>query len=226
MLAKLIEQLSSYIEQLILVFGTPGIAIIAFMENIFPPTPSEFLYPLAGKLAYDGQASLFGVILAGAIGSLVGAFVFYYLGYFLGEKRVRNFIKHYGTVQIGRWQVRFITVQAYDQAMKAFKNQGAIIVIIARTVPLVHGIISIPAGVSRMNIFKFLLYSLIGVMLWIVPTVLLGYFLGSQWDVMLHALEVYETVWYILIATAIVLYVAFRWFKHHQQTFIESNQSP
>lgn len=223
MLANLIEQLSSYIEQLILMFGTPGIAIIAFMENIFPPTPSEFLYPLAGKLAYDGEATLIGVILAGTIGSLVGAFVFYYLGYYLGEKRVRNFIKHYGTVKLGQWKISFVTVKAYDNAMTAFKKQGAIIVIIARTMPLVHGIISIPAGVSRMNIFRFLLYSLIGVMLWIVPTVLLGYFLGSQWDVMIHALEVYETIWYILIASAIVLYVASRWFRHHQQTLIESN---
>lgn len=222
MLANLIDKLSTYIEQLILMFGTPGIAIIAFMENIFPPTPSEFLYPLAGKLAYDGQATLIGVILAGAIGSLVGAITFYYIGYYLGAKRVRNFIERYGTFLLWRWHIRLFTVEAYDNAMLAFKKQGAIIIIIGRTMPLVHGVISIPAGVSRMNVFKFLIYSFIGVLLWIVPTVLLGYFLGSQWDLLLRVLEVYEIVWYILIALVIGVYLVVRWLKHNHQTALES----
>lgn len=213
MLAQFVENLSIYLDQLLLSAGIPGIALIAFMENIFPPTPSEFLYPLAGKLAYEGELNLIAVMLAGAFGSIVGAFVFYHLGYYLGNERVRAFIARYGTWNLWRWQISIFTVETYDSAMLAFEKHGAIIVMLARSMPLIHGVISIPAGVSRMNLPKFLLYSFIGVLLWIVPTVLLGYFLGSQWELMLALLDTYETLWYIVFILSILAYLVSRWRK-------------
>ncbi|MGB7340080.1 MAG: DedA family protein [Phototrophicaceae bacterium] len=213
MLAPFVENLSTFIEQIVLRFGVLGIGIIAFMENIFPPTPSEFIYPLAGKLAYDGDINLFAVMLAGALGSIVGAFVFYHVGYYLGAERARRFIERYGTLRIGRWQIAIFKVEAYDRAMSLFDKHGNMIVMIARTLPLVHGIISIPAGINRMNLPKFLFYSFMGALLWIVPTVLLGYFLGSQWDLMLGVLDAYETLWYIVFAIVIFYYVFSRWIK-------------
>lgn len=211
MLAQFVENLSIYLDQLLLSAGIPGIALIAFMENIFPPTPSEFLYPLAGKLAYEGELSLIAVMLAGAFGSIVGAFVFYHLGYYLGRERVRAFIARYGTVNLWRWQISIFTVETYDSAMVAFEKHGAIIVMVARILPLIHGVISIPAGVSRMNLPKFLIYSFIGALLWIVPTVLLGYFLGSQWELMLALLDTYETLWYIVFVLLILVYLVSCW---------------
>lgn len=218
MLAPLVENLSTVIEQLVLRFGVVGIGFIAFMENIFPPTPSEFLYPLAGKLAYDGDINLIAVMLAGAIGSMVGAFVFYHLGYYLGDERVRGFIERYGQLKLWRWHINIFTVETYDRAMTLFEKHGNIIVMVARTLPLIHGVISIPAGVSRMNLSKFLFYSFIGALLWIVPTVLLGYFLGSQWDLILSLLDAYETFWYVVIGILIVYYLFSRWFSNRSTT--------
>lgn len=225
MLTQLFEELSSFIEQIVLVFGVPGIAVIAFMENIFPPTPSEFLYPLAGKLAYDGDLSLIGVMLAGATGSVVGAFIFYHLGLYLGAERTREFIGRYGTFKLWRWQIELFTVEAFDQAMLSFEKRGGIIVMVARTMPLIHGVISIPAGVSAMNFPKFMIYSFIGALLWIVPTVLLGYFLGSQWESMLGLLDTYETLWYIIFAVLIIYYLYSRWKNHRARLADNQGQS-
>lgn len=225
MLSELIESLSTYLEYILLSTGISGITLIAFMENVFPPTPSEFLYPLAGKLAYEGELSLIAVMLAGATGSLVGAFVFYHFGYYLGNERVRDFIARYGTFKIWRWQLSIFTVETYDTAMTAFEKHGPIIVMIARTLPLIHGVISIPAGVSRMNLTKFLIYTFIGVLLWIVPTVLLGYFLGSQWELMLTILDTYETMWYIVFALLILAYLVSRWRNRDTQKFLATKDT-
>lgn len=217
MLAQFFEDLTALAEQIVLTFGVPGVALIAFMENIFPPTPSEFLYPLAGKLAYDGDVELIAVMIAGAFGSIVGAFIFYHLGYYLGAERVRDFVERYGEFTLWRWRISLFTVEAYDRAMSAFETHGAIIVIVARSMPLIHGVISIPAGVSRMNLPKFLVYSFIGALIWIVPTVLLGYFLGSQWEIILGLLDTYATLWYILFALLILYYFVSRWRIHRAQ---------
>ena len=155
----------------------------------------------------------------------MGAFVFYHLGYFLGKERIRDFIERYGTLRIWRWQISIFTVETYDTAMDAFEKHGAKIVMIARTLPLIHGVISIPAGVSRMNLPKFMLYSFIGVLLWIIPTVLLGYFLGSQWELMLTVLDTYETVWYVVFALLIVTYLVLRWHKRETQQLMATKDT-
>lgn len=211
MLVELLDGLTRLVENIVLTFGVPGIALIALMENIFPPTPSEFLYPLAGKLAYDGEVGLVSVMLAGAFGSLVGAFIFYHLGYYLGDTRVRVLIDRYGTLHLWRFKVDVFTLEAYDRATEAFERRGGFIVMIARSMPLIHGVISIPAGVFKMNLFRFMVYSFIGVLLWIVPTVMLGYFLGSQWEHALSILQAYEYVWYVIIAALVVYYGFKRW---------------
>ncbi len=211
MLTRLIEDLTALLEQIVLTFGVPGIALIAFMENIFPPTPSEFLYPMAGKIAYDGKIDLLAVIISGGIGSLVGAVIFYHVGYYMGEARVRTAISRYGTLKIGQFRLRFFTLEAYDQAASAFRQHGGIIVMVARSMPLIHGVISIPAGVVRMNRLKFMTYTFIGVLLWVTPTVLLGYALGSQWERALSFIDAYETIWYIVIVAGVSFYLVRRW---------------
>jgi len=213
MLAQLIDDLTTLVQEIVMTFGAPGVAVIAFMENIFPLTPSELLYPLAGKMAYDGEASLFSVILAGGIGSIIGAFVFYHVGRYLGETRTRSFIARYGTVHLGRFRLSLFTLEAYDRAVVQFEKRGGIIVMVARWLPLIHGIISIPAGVVGMNLTKFMVYSFIGSVSWIAPTVLAGYFLGSQWERMLEILDIYEYFWYAVLAV-VVLYYAVKRFRN------------
>ncbi|MFW5708817.1 MAG: DedA family protein [Chloroflexota bacterium] len=207
MLADLVAALTRLFENAVITLGVPGIMLIAFLENIFPPTPSEFLYPLAGKLAYDGEIHLLTVIIAGAAGSLIGAIIFYHAGLYLGDKRVRALIIRWGEIQLWRLRISLVTIENYERAMNTFERHSGIIVAVARSVPMIHGIISIPAGIAQMHLGKFLFYTFVGSVAWIAPTVLLGYALGSQWEQALHLLDTYEMIWYIIIGLGLAYWI-------------------
>jgi membrane protein DedA with SNARE-associated domain len=159
MLADFFETLAGGVEQIIQTFGLPGVTLIALLENLFPPTPSELLYPLAGKLAYDGELTPWGVIAAGVAGSLAGSLIYYSLGYWLGAERARAAIVRFGHIRIGRFAFTLIAVADYDQAVALFQRRGGSIVLIARLMPLVHSVVSIPAGVTRMRLLPFIVYT-------------------------------------------------------------------
>ena len=207
MLADFVDNVSEFLEGVVDAFGAPGIVVIAFLENMFPPTPSEFLYPLAGKTAADGDVTLFGVIVAGLVGSLLGSMIYYMLGYWLGPERTRTLIANYGTVNLFGWRVEIVTVKAFDRALGWFDKRGGIVIIVARNLPLIHSAVSIPAGVVRMNVFLFLLYTSIGVLLWIAPLATLGYWLGNNWERVLELLEIYQNVWYIVLAALLAWFI-------------------
>ena len=225
MLSQLIETLSTFVEGIFGAFDVLGIVLIALLENLFPPTPSELIYPLAGKMAFDGNMSLIAVITAGVVGSVIGSLILYTLGRVMGEKRVRNFVKHYGILRFWGLRIAVVPVERYDRAVKAFHRHGGRIVLIARLMPFIHGIISIPAGVVRMNRLKFVTYTAVGSLLWIAPTVLLGYFLGSQWQRVLTILDAYEYLWIGVIALVILYFVGTRvWILTHPDDNITDNE--
>jgi membrane protein DedA with SNARE-associated domain len=207
LLVDFVENTTEFIEQIIITLGSLGIVLIAFLENMFPPTPSEVLYPLAGKLAYDGQISALSIIISGTIGSMIGAIVWYTLGYQLGDARIQAAIARYGKFHFLRVTITLVTVEEYNRAMQLFERHGGIIVFVARIMPFVHGVVSIPAGVVRMNLGAFLLYTALGAAAWITPLTWLGYWLGDNWEQALHWLDIYETGWYLLMGTAILLYI-------------------
>lgn len=210
MLTNFVEALAAGLEQVVRVFGLPGIALIAFLENLFPPTPSEFLYPLAGKLAYDGKLTSWGVIIAGVLGSLTGSLLYYSLGYWLGEERVKRGIARFGHVRLMRFDILILSTEDYDRAAQLFQSRGGVIVLVARLMPLVHGAVSVPAGVMRMRLFPFVVYTVLGSALWIAPLTLLGLWLGSQWERILYWLDVYQNAWYIVMGLAIAYMIVKR----------------
>jgi membrane protein DedA with SNARE-associated domain len=222
MLADVFEALTRLVEEVVIRFDLPGVTLIAFFENLFPPTPSELLYPLAGKLAYDGKLAAWGIVIAGVIGSLAGSLIYYSLGYWLGEARVRTGIARFGHFALWRFNVNLVAVEDYDRALALFQQYGGVIVLAARIMPLVHGIVSIPAGVTRMKLAPFLLYTTIGSALWIAPLTFLGYFLGSQWERVLHWMDVYENIWYLVMALAVV-YWLYRRFRAHRRRSVPEN---
>src|SRR5688572_21527532 len=136
MLADLLEKMTQFVESIVLSLGLPGIALIAVFENLFPPTPSEFLYPLAGKMAYDG------VLTIGVLGTLFASTLWYLLGKRLGEARVRHFIDRYGTLRLWKLKLELFTGEQFDRAMELFRTRGAAIVIVARVLPYVHSVVS------------------------------------------------------------------------------------
>src|SRR5688572_12467441 len=145
------------------------------LENVFPPIPSELIMPLAGYTAAQGHANIVLVIVAGTIGSLAGAFLWYWIGYAIGEDRLKRFADRYG-----RWLT--LSRSDIDKADDWFDRHGHKAVLMGRLVPTVRTLILIPAGLSEMSRVTFLIYSGIGTAAWTTLLAVLGYALGSQYE--------------------------------------------
>ena len=155
--------------------GYVGVALLMFAENIFPPIPSELIMPLAGFSAARGDLNLVGVLLSGTIGSLLGALPWYYAGYFFRRERVKRIADRHG-----RWLT--MTSDDVDTASDWFDRYGASAVFFGRLIPTVRTLISVPAGIARMDLLRFLAWSTMGTLIWTAFLTLAGYILESQYD--------------------------------------------
>ncbi len=155
--------------------GYLGIGLLMFLENLFPPIPSELIMPLAGFTVAKGNMQMVPAIAAGVIGTVLGAFPWYYAGMILGEKRLMDLADKYG---------KWLTVSSRDieKAIAWFNQYGGRAVFICRLVPGVRTLISLPAGISRMNLGMFLLYSTLGTIIWTSLLTYAGFLLGDNYD--------------------------------------------
>jgi membrane protein DedA with SNARE-associated domain len=216
-LSQLVEAVAGFVERIVNAFGAPGVTLIALLENLFPPTPSETLYPLAGKLAFSGMISIPAIVIAGTFGSLVGSWVYYFLGYRLGEDGSRRLISRFGTLHLLRLKIPIISLDDYERGLRLFQRYGGIIVFIARLMPLVHGVVSIPAGVVRMNAVRFSFYTALGAALWIAPLTVFGYWLGDNWEDVLGWIDFYQNA-ILLLAAGLVAVIVIRRLLANRQT--------
>jgi membrane protein DedA with SNARE-associated domain len=143
------------------------------VENVVLPIPSELIMPLAGFKTARDQMTLLGVIGAGTAGSVLGALPLYYGGYALGEERLRNWIKRYG-----KWVL--LRPKDLDRASDRFSGNSFLDVTLGQLLPGIRGLISIPAGVARMNVGLFLLANLIGTLVWCTVLAVAGRLLGRN----------------------------------------------
>ena len=178
--------------------GYFGIAALMFIENVFPPIPSEFIMPLAGFMATKNQFSLFGVIVAGTIGSVVGALPLYYLGRKVGEEKLKDFAGRHG-----RWLT--LSPRDIEKSKKWFDKYGSFAVLICHLIPGMRSIISIPAGIDQMNLFSFLFFTMIGAGIWTAVLACAGYFLGNNF----REIENYlDPILYVVLAAVAIFYIA------------------
>lgn len=152
------------------------VAAMMFLENVFPPIPSELVMPLAGYAAQQGDMNIWLVVLFGTLGSLGGALFWYYVGLWLGCDRLKRFAQRHG-------RLLTLTPDEIDQADAWFDSHGARAVFFGRLIPTVRTLISIPAGISDMTLRRFLVYTAAGTVLWTGMLAFSGWFLGSQYEV-------------------------------------------
>lgn len=195
-----IAALVEWIESTIVGLGYPGIALVMFLETVFPPIPSELVMPFAGFVAATGQLSLAGVIIAGTLGALAGALVFYALGSRLTPERIGGFLRRFG-VYLGVSEEDLIKTLTY------FRSHGPAAVFFGRLVSLVRSLISIPAGMSNMPMQRFLFFSALGTGLWNLLLATAGYLLGDNWERVLEWLAVWEDVVLAVVVLAGVIVV-------------------
>jgi membrane protein DedA with SNARE-associated domain len=155
--------------------GYFGIALLMFAENVFPPIPSELIMPLAGFDASQGSQSLFLSILAGSIGSLAGATLWYFVGRWIGEDRLKRWTGRFG-------RVLTLSPKQFDKVNAWFDKHDEKAVLIGRLVPAVRTLISVPAGLFEMSLPRFLVYSSIGTLVWTALLAVAGYALGGQYE--------------------------------------------
>ncbi|NDV02858.1 DedA family protein [Pseudoroseicyclus tamaricis] len=155
--------------------GAIGVGLLMFLENVFPPIPSELIMPLAGFNAARGDMSLPLIILSGSIGSLAGAWLWYWLARKVGQERLRRFSERHG-----RWTG--ITPEDLDKAQRWFERRGGVAVLIGRLIPTVRTLISVPAGLTDMPLPKFLAYSAVGTVGWTTLLAMAGYWLESGYE--------------------------------------------
>lgn len=155
--------------------GYWGIVFLMFLENLFPPIPSELIMPLAGFTATQGKLNVTFVIVAGTLGSLLGALLWYYVGKSFGEKRLKRWADRHG---------KWLTISGKDieKSKKWFNKYGGAAVFFGRIIPGVRTFISVPAGLDNMQLVPFLFYSIIGSALWVSLLTLAGYFLGRNYQ--------------------------------------------
>ena len=155
--------------------GYIGIALLMALENIVPPIPSEVIMPLAGFAVTQGRLQFFYVVLAGTIGSVLGATPWYFLGKSWGLKRTKKIADRYG-----KWLT--ITGEDVEKAKIWFDKRGYVATAIGRLVPGIRTYISIPAGISKMPLIPFLLYSTAGSIVWVSLLTYAGYLLGENYE--------------------------------------------
>jgi membrane protein DedA with SNARE-associated domain len=153
--------------------GYLALFVLMFLENVFPPIPSELIMPFAGYAAARGDIDPIGAVIAGSGGSLLGALAWYVVGYQLGGPRFNRIVKRHG-----RWLT--ISESDVERAQQWFNRYGGVAVCIGRLIPAVRSVISVPAGIARMGLRRFLLWSSIGTIVWTSLLTSLGYMLGTR----------------------------------------------
>jgi membrane protein DedA with SNARE-associated domain len=170
-IAKVIGILSGFIVATISALGYSGVVLLMGIESACIPLPSEIIMPFSGYLVYTGRFSLWAVALAGAVGCVLGSLVAYWVGMYGG----RPLIEKYG---------RYVLISHHDLdlADRWFKRYGEVIVFASRLLPVIRTFIAFPAGVSRMNIPRFVVYTFLGSFPWCLGLAYVGQKLGEQWD--------------------------------------------
>ncbi|HEV2112216.1 MAG TPA: DedA family protein [Gammaproteobacteria bacterium] len=171
MAGKMLAALAASIIAVISSLGYAGIVMLMAIESACIPLPSEVIMPFSGYLVSRGVLALWGVVLAGALGCVIGSVVAYYVGAWGGRRLVERY---------GRYLL--ISHHDLDLADRWFARHGDVTILIGRLLPVVRTFIAFPAGVARMALGKFLIYTFIGSLIWCWGLAWVGEHLGEHWD--------------------------------------------
>lgn len=178
-------------------FGYGGLFLLMLVEAIFPPIPSELIIPFAGFAAARGDLSFAGVIAAATLGSVVGTLPWYAAGRIFGVHRLRYLADRYG-----RWLT--LNAEEVDLATRVFHRFGPWIVLLGRLLPIIRTLISVPAGLAAMPLWKFLGFSMTGMIIWNTILAGAGYMMAEHYEVIEVWLDPLST---IVIVAVVLLYL-------------------
>jgi membrane protein DedA with SNARE-associated domain len=201
---ELLHKLADWAVAVVEALGYAGVAFLVALENLIPPIPSEVILPLAGFSVSQGELSFIGVNVAATAGSLIGALILYGISRWVGEVRLRRFIRRF------EW-LPFVNEADVDNAQAWFGRHGGTAVLIGRLVPVIRSVVSVPAGFARMPLGLFILYTTLGSAIWNGALITLGWILGEQWMLVRQYTQYLEYAVVAVLLAAILWFVWRRW---------------
>lgn len=191
-----IDAIVEWITDLMARLGAPGVGVAVAAENLFPPIPSEIVLPLAGFTAGRGEMSIVAAITWATVGSVVGALALYTLGAALGRQRLGLIYE----------RLPLTSEEDLTKADGWFARHGPAVIFFGRMIPLVRSFISIPAGIERMNLAPFTVYTALGSLLWNTIFVGAGFVLGDRWTLVERYVSPLGTGVLVLIILAVLAF--------------------
>ena len=200
-MSNLLEPIVQAVVSLVGALGAPGVGIAVAAENLFPPIPSEVILPSAGFAAASGSMGLVSAIVWATVGSVVGALALYALGAWFGRARFYSLAS----------RIPFVKEADIERAEAWFVRRGPVAVLLGRIVPVVRSLISIPAGIERMKLLPFTVYTAIGSGLWNSVLIGAGYALGANWEIVEEWISRYQLIVFALAGIALVVWAVKKW---------------
>ena len=193
---EFIERVFFFIKDIISTLGYFGIGCGMLVESACIPLPSEMILPLAGFMVADGRIDLWLANMSVAAGSLIGSTLAYIAGYYGGRPVILKYGKYF-----------FISEEHFHKAESTFEKYGSIAVFFGRLLPVIRTFISLPAGITRMDFKKFLMYSLIGMLPWNFILIFLGFKLGSNYETVVR--PIFKRFEYVVIIASVLIILIF-----------------
>ena len=170
-LSEILGSIGLFCMQIISSIGYFGIFLLMTMESMILPVPSELVMPFAGFLISSGEMNFWAIVIFSTFGSLVGSLISYYIGRYGGNRFI-----------IKNKEFLFLNKEHLMQTEKWFSKKGELTIFVGRFIPIIRHIISIPAGIGKMDIKKFMLYTVIGAAIWNAFLTYIGWVLGNNWE--------------------------------------------
>jgi membrane protein DedA with SNARE-associated domain len=202
-MSEMLGQLVTWATEVIYSIGYVGVALLIALEQVFPPIPSEVILPLSGSLSAAGRFSLPIVVVAATVGSCMGALMLYSIGRFGGEKRLGPWLDRYG-----KWLL--LSRKDLESSRTWFARHGTWAVLIARLIPGMRSIVSIPAGLAAMPVGRFVALTAIGSGIWNSALIVAGFLLGRNWDQVKGWIAPFGPIVYVILIAVVALFAGRR----------------
>ncbi|EAA0109819.1 DedA family protein [Listeria monocytogenes] len=206
--------METWITSIMADFGYIGIFVLIMVENLFPPTPSEIILTFGGFMTTVTSLNVVMVIIVATLGSVVGAILLYKVASYFGKERLTKIVLKYG-------RILRLKESDIERAESFFLKYGSWAVFLCRMIPLIRSLISIPAGMTKMKMSRFLILTTAGSLLWNTVLIGLGAVLGESWNEIVVFMDSFSTIIYSVIAILVVVGLGFFFRARFKKTLDE-----
>ncbi|MBF2489556.1 DedA family protein [Listeria marthii] len=206
--------METWITSIMADFGYIGIFLLIMVENLFPPIPSEIILTFGGFMTTVSSLNVVMVIIVATLGSVVGAILLYKVASYFGKERLTKIVLKYG-------RILRLKESDIERAESFFLKYGSWAVFLCRMIPLIRSLISIPAGMTKMKMSRFLVLTTAGSLLWNTVLIGLGALLGESWSEIVVFMDSFSTIIYSIIAILVVIGLGFFFRARFKKTLDE-----